>query len=81
MEENKRIQDNLSEQIIEQWTEKYPPAGDDDMYYLQLSSYEIAEILNDFCSVDAGDITRILLGKGYKLTRTGEGEIKWMIKK
>ncbi len=77
MEDEKMI----SEKIIEQWTEKYPPADDDDMYTLQLSSYEIAEILNEFCSVEPGDITRVLLNKGYQLTRTGEGEIKWMIKK
>lgn len=79
MEDNKDMV--LNNVIIEQWTEKYPPAGDDDMYFLQLSSYEIAEILNDFCNVEAGEITSVLLRKGYKLTRTGEGEIKWMIKK
>ena len=79
MEDNKDMM--LNNEIVEQWTEKYPPAGDDDMYFLQLSSYEIAEILNDFCTVSAGEITSVLLRKGYKLTRTGEGEIKWMIKK
>ena len=81
MEENKRIQDNLSEQIIEQWCNNYPPAEDDEMFTLRLSSYEIAEMLEDFTPISPGDITRMVLKKGYKLVRTCEGNIKWNIKK
>lgn len=69
------------EQIIEQWTENYPPAQEDEMFTLKLTSYEVAQILEEFGEIDAGDVTRILLQKGYRLVRTGEGEIKWLIKK
>ena len=79
MEENNESQ--MIEAIIEQWTEHYPPAKDEEMFTLKLTSYEIAEILADFGSVSAGDITRVLLNKGYRLVRTGGGEIKWLIKK
>ena len=74
-------QSNNAEVIIEEWSKMYPPADEDTMYTLNLSSYEIAEILSDFTNVDPGDVTRILLEKGYKLARTGEGTIKWIIKR
>ena len=71
----------MIETIIEQWTEHYPPAKEEEMFTLKLTSYEIAEILSDFGTVSPGDITRILLSKGYRLVRAGDGEIKWIIKK
>lgn len=74
-------QRDLKEKIIARWTESYPPADDDDMFVLRLSSYEIAEILGEFVTVEPGDVTRILLDRGYKLVRSGEGDIKWLIKK
>ena len=73
-------QNEIGLQVIRQWMEHYPPAEDDCMFKLQLTSYEIAEILSEFCQVEPGEVTRELLGNGYKLTRTGEGEMKWMIK-
>lgn len=72
---------NMIERIIETWTEHYPPAKEEEMFTLKLTSYEVAEILSDFGPVNAGDVTRILLEKGYKLVRTGAGEIKWLIRK
>lgn len=72
---------NMIERIIETWTEHYPPAKEEEMFTLKLTSYEIAEILDDFGNVSPGDITRVLLGKGYRLVRTGDGEIKWLIRK
>lgn len=72
---------DVIQQIIELWTENYPPASEEDMFTIKLSSYEIAENLADFGEVQAGDVTRILLDKGYKLVRSGEGEIKWLIKR
>lgn len=72
---------DVIQKIIEVWTENYPPASEEEMFNIKLSSYEIAEILADFGEVQAGDVTRILLGKGYKLVRTGEGDMKWLIKR
>lgn len=79
MEENNERK--MIETIIEQWSEHYPPAKEEEMFTLKLTSYEIAEILGDFGNVSPGDITRVLLGKGYRLVRTGDGEIKWLIRK
>ena len=76
-----KADENLMKQIIEQWTMQYPPAGEDDMFVIKLTSYKIGEILADFAFVTPGDITRELLMKGYKLVRSGEGEMKWLIKK
>lgn len=72
---------DIIEQVVEQWTENYPPAQEDEMFTLKLTSYEVAQILEEFGEISAGDITRILLQKSYRLVRTGEGEIKWLIKK
>ena len=72
---------DVIQQIIEVWTENYPPASEEEMFNIKLSSYEIAEILADYGEVQAGDVTRILLCKGYKLVRTGGGDMKWLIKR
>lgn len=72
---------DVIQQIIEVWTENYPPASEEEMFTIKLSSYEIAEILADYGEVQAGDVTRILLCKGYKLVRTGGGDMKWLIKR
>lgn len=72
---------NMAEVIIEEWTKNFPPASEETMYTLNLSSYEIAEILSDFIEVHPGDVTRVLLMKGYKLAKTGEGGLKWLIKR
>ena len=74
-------QNNNAEVIINRWSDMYPPADEETMYVIALTSYEIAEILNDFTEVNPGDITRILLERGYKLQRTGEGTMKWLIKR
>ncbi|MBQ6228052.1 MAG: hypothetical protein IJK08_05795 [Prevotella sp.] len=73
--------ENIIEQIIETWTQNYPPADENTMYTLSLSSYEIAEILGDFVEVSPGDVTRVLLTKGYQLTRNSDGGLKWLIKR
>ena len=72
---------SMAETIVEEWTKMYPPGKEEEMFCLKLTSYEIAEMLSDFCEVHPGDITRILLDKGYKLTRSSEGSMKWLIKK
>ena len=72
---------SIVQQIIHKWMENYPPADREEQYRLLLTSYEIAEILGEFGAIDAGDVTRELLQAGYSLTRAGEGQIKWIIKK
>lgn len=79
--ENKNDDSQMIENIIQRWMENYPPADDEDMFTLKLTSYEVAEILSDFAAVTPGDVTRELLKRSYRLARTGEGEMKWLIKK
>lgn len=73
--------EEIVKQLILQWMEHYPPADKGEMFTLQLTSYEIAEILSDFGTVSPGDVTRELLSNGYILVRTGEGQMKWLIRK
>lgn len=79
MRNEEQTKDNLMEDVIERWTEQYPPAGGNDKI-LKLTSYDIAEELAEFVETSPGDVTRILMGKGYRLERTSNGKMVWLIK-
>ena len=65
--------------IIGEWIEKYPPAREDDDFTIKLSSEDIREEISNFISSDVNDITEHLRKNGYIITKTKDGEIKWLV--
>ena len=71
----------IAEMVLQEWMQHYRPGEISDEFILLLTSYEICEILQDFCPLEPAAVTKELLENHYKLAPSGEGAMKFIIKK
>lgn len=65
--------------ILNEWVANYPPAKGHEEFTIQLSTEEIKEEICRFVTAEIDEITEFLIKNKYHITKTREGEIKWLI--